>query len=48
LFQFGYFYAGLGSLLQGMKRMNLPWLAMPSPFRWVLRKEELNPKPEEA
>jgi cellulose synthase/poly-beta-1,6-N-acetylglucosamine synthase-like glycosyltransferase len=48
LFQFGYFYAGLGSLLQGVRWTNLSWLTMSSPFRWILRKEELAPKPEEA
>ncbi len=48
LFQFGYFYTGLGSLVQALKRMDLPWLRMPLPFRWVPEKEELAPKPEKA
>lgn len=48
LFQFGYFYTGLGSLVQSLKRLDLPWLRMPLPFRWIPEKEELAPKPEKA
>jgi hypothetical protein len=48
LFQFGYFYTGLGSLVQALKRMDLPWLRIPLPFRWVPEKEELAPKPKKA
>jgi cellulose synthase/poly-beta-1,6-N-acetylglucosamine synthase-like glycosyltransferase len=48
LFQFGYLYAGLGSLGQALKRMDLPWLRMLLALRWVPEKEELAPKPEKA
>jgi hypothetical protein len=37
LFQFGYFYAGLGSLIQGLKRMDLPLTGLLLPLRWGSR-----------
>ncbi|MBZ5498095.1 MAG: glycosyltransferase family 2 protein [Acidobacteriia bacterium] len=48
LFQFGYLYTGLGSMTQHFKHVNLPSLRLPSRFRWVPGKEELEPKPEKA
>jgi cellulose synthase/poly-beta-1,6-N-acetylglucosamine synthase-like glycosyltransferase len=38
LFQFGYLYTGLGSLIQGLKRMDLPIFRVPLPFRWASAK----------
>jgi cellulose synthase/poly-beta-1,6-N-acetylglucosamine synthase-like glycosyltransferase len=48
LFQFGYLYTGLGSLIQGLKKMNLPMLRSPLRFRLVPSEEELDPRPEKA
>jgi hypothetical protein len=48
LFQFGYLYTGLGSLIQGLKKMNLPVLRSPLRFRLVPSEEELDPRPEKA
>lgn len=41
LFQFGYLYTGLGSLIQALKRMDLPLFKIPAPFRWLFAKRRL-------
>jgi len=45
LFQFGYLYTGLGSLIQGLKRMKLSLAWLPSKLRWLPPKEGLDPRP---
>ena len=46
LFQFGYLYTGIGTLLQGIKQIPLPLPKLLFRFRWVFSKEEFNPRPE--
>lgn len=48
LFQFGYLYTGLVSMIQRLKGMNLPLPGLPARFPWVPAKEGLDPKPEKA
>jgi hypothetical protein len=48
LFQFGYLYTGLSSLIQGLKQMNLPLPRIRLRFRLFPEKEELHPRPEKA
>jgi hypothetical protein len=46
LFQFGYLYTGIGSLLQGIKQIPVPLPKLLFRFRWVFSKEGFDPKPE--
>jgi cellulose synthase/poly-beta-1,6-N-acetylglucosamine synthase-like glycosyltransferase len=48
MFQFGYLYTGLSSMIQSLKRMSFPMPRLPFRFRWIPEKEELDPRPEKA
>jgi cellulose synthase/poly-beta-1,6-N-acetylglucosamine synthase-like glycosyltransferase len=46
LFQFGYLYIGIGSLIQGLKHIHLPLPRMLFKLRWFPSKEGLDPRTE--
>jgi len=48
LFQFGYLFTGVGSLMQGLKQLNLALPKTRLRFRLFPAKEELDPRPEKA